>query len=126
MHGDLLVQVSVDGQPCEAHSTFAWGGGGTVLTISTVLPERGLSVELISTYVGHASTPTIATHLMLGPAGQENDVATDQHEHLAPAENARECAYDHAHRLIEALRAASGEASVLLDELSFAELERVE
>lgn len=124
--GDLPLNVSVDGRPCEAHSTYAWSGGGTVLTISTVLPERALAAELVSTYVGHPSIRTVATHLMLGPVGQENDVLTVEHEHLSPAESARECAYDHAHQLIDQLCRAGREASVQLDELSFAELERVE
>lgn len=126
MRGEIPLRVCVDHGACEAQSTFAWCGGGAVLTISTVLPERGLAVELISTYVGHPSTPTIATHLMLGPTGDENCVGTHEHENLAPAENARECAYDHAHQLIEALRAAGRRASVRLNELSFVELERVD
>ena len=124
--GDLLLSVSVDHRLCEAQSTYAWSGGGTVLTISTVLPARGLAAELISTYVGPAGTRTVATHLMLGPVGQENDILTVEHENLSPAERARECAYDHAHELIEQLRAVGHETSVELDELSFAELERVE
>ena len=124
--GDFLLSVSVNHRLCEAQSTYAWFGGGTVLTISTVLPARGLAAELISTYVGHTSTRTVATHLMLGPVGQENDVLTVEHEHLSPAESARECAYDHAHQLIDQLCRAGREASVQLDELSFAELERVE
>lgn len=126
MQGDLPVQVSVDGRLCEAHSTYAWSGGGTVLTISTVLPDRGLAAELISTYVGHRGTRTVATHLMLGPVGQASDITTVDHEHLSPPESSRECAYDHAHQLIDQLRAVGHEASVELDELSFAELERVE
>lgn len=97
-----------------------------VLTLSTVLPGRGLAVELISTYVGHANTRTIVTHLMLGPVDHPAEIHTTEHEQLNPVESARECAYDHAHQLIEALRAARREASVQLDELSFAELERVE
>ena len=124
--GDLPLNVSVDDRPCEAHSTYAWSGGGTVLTISTVLPDRGLAAELISTYVGHPSTRTVATHLRLGTIGQESGITTVEHEHLSPAESARECAYDHAHQLIEQLRAAGREATVELDELSFVELERVE
>ena len=120
--GALPLQVLVDGRPCEAQSTYGWAGGGTVLTISTVLPERGLAVELVSTYVGHPSTPTNATHLTLGPAGHDNNIRTSSHEALNPAENARECAYDHAHQLIDALRAAGCQASVRLDELRFAEL----
>jgi hypothetical protein len=123
--GDLPLNVSVDGRPCEAHSTYAWSGGGTVLTISTVLPDRGLAAELISTYVGHPATRTVATHLMLGPIGHGSDITTVD-ENLSPAESARECAYDHAHELIEQLRAVGHETSVELDELSFVELERVE
>ena len=99
-----------------------------VLTLSTVLPERGLAAELISTYVGHPHTPTIATHLMLGPVGHAATIRTEEHahEHLDPVESARECAYDHAHQLIELLSATGRQVSVQLDEQSFTELERIE
>ena len=62
MRGDLRLEVLVNDRACEAHSTYAWAGGGMVLTISTVLPQRDLAVELISTYVGHPHTRTIVTH----------------------------------------------------------------
>jgi hypothetical protein len=99
-----------------------------VLTISTVLPERCLALELISTYVGHPHTKTIATHLLLGPVGRQAEIhiVEHEHEHLDPVDRPRECAYDHAHQLIDTLRAAGQQASVQLDELTFAELERVE
>lgn len=126
MRGELPVEILIDDRSCEAHSTYSWAGGGMVLTISTVLPDRGLAVELISTYVGHPQTGTIATHLMLGPISHPANLHTIEHENLNPGESARECAYDHAHELIDALRAAGRQASVQLDELSFAELERVE
>jgi hypothetical protein len=128
MRGELPIQVWIDQRPCEAHSTYSWAGGGMVLTISTVVPERGLAVELISTYVGHPHTGTIATHLLLGPVGHPAEIHTagHEHEHLDPVERPRECAYDHAHQLIETLRAAGYQSSVQLDELSFAQLERVE
>ncbi|MGI8559083.1 MAG: hypothetical protein ACR2ND_12400 [Solirubrobacteraceae bacterium] len=128
MRGDLPLQVSVDDGPCQAHSTYSWAGGGMVLTISTVLPERGFAVELISTYVGHPQTSTIATHLMLGPVGRAAEIHTVDHdpEHLNPVERARECAYDHAHHLIESLGGAGHQVGVQLDEQTFAELERVE
>src|SRR5689334_12006772 len=86
MRGDLRLQVSVGGWPCEAHSAYAWAGGGMVLTISTVLPQRDLAVELISTYVGHPHTRTIVTHLMLGPPGRTAQIRSIQrpHEDLDP------------------------------------------
>lgn len=128
MRGDIPLLVSIDDRPCEAHSTYSWSGGGSVLTLSTVLPERGLAAELISTYVGHTDTPTIATHLMLGPVGRPASIATAEHAHedLDPVEGARECAYDHANRLIEVLCAYGSHVSVELDERSFSQLERVE
>ena len=63
---------------------------------------------------------------LLGPIGQPASIATagHAHEHLDPVESARECAYDHAHQLIELLDAAGRQVTVQLDELSFAELER--
>ena len=89
-----------------------------MLTLSTVLPEPGLAAELISTYVGHAQTPTVVTHLMLGPVGHAATIRTEEHAHerLDPVESARECAYDHAQQLIELLDATGHQASVQLDE----------
>jgi hypothetical protein len=128
MRGDLPITVSIDDRPCETYSTYHWAGGGAVLTLATVLPERCLAAELISAYVGHAGTPTIATHLMLGPVGRPATIHTAEHAHeqLDPVDAARDCAYDHAHQLIELLRAAGCQGRVQLDELSFTELERVE
>jgi hypothetical protein len=128
VHGDLAFEVLLDERSCETHSTYCWAGGGMVLTISTVLPERGVALELISTYVGHPHTGTIATHLLLGPVGHRCEIHTTEHEHehLDPVDRPRACAYDHAHQLIETLRAAGCHASVGFDELSFAELQRVE
>jgi hypothetical protein len=128
MRGDIPLTVTLDCRPCEAHSRYGWSGGGRVLTLSTVLPERGLATELISTYVGHADTPTIVTHLVLGPVGQPATIATAEHAHedLDPVEGARECAYDHANRLIEVLGANESHVSLELDERSFTQLERVE
>ncbi|HTX46902.1 MAG TPA: hypothetical protein VMD48_11500 [Solirubrobacteraceae bacterium] len=123
--GDIPLTVAIDDRPCEAHTTYAWSGGGFVLTLSTVLPERGLAAELISTYIGHTDTPTITTHLMLGPVGQPASIATAEHAHddLDPVESARECAYDHARELIERLHAAGRHVTVQLGEPSFAQLE---
>jgi hypothetical protein len=126
MRGDLPLHVSVDDRPREAHSTYSWSGGGMVLTLSTVLPDRSLAVELISTYVGHPNTRTIVTHLMLGRGEHPADIHTTEYVNLNPVERPRECAYDHARQLIEALQATGRQASVQLDELSFAELESVE
>ena len=128
MRGDLPLTVSIDDRPCEAHSTYHWAAGGEVLTLATVLPEPGLAAELISAYVGHAGTPTIATHLMLGPVGRPATIHTAEHAHeqLDPVDRARDCAYDHAYQLIAALRAAGCQLRVQLDGGSFTELERVE
>lgn len=128
LRGEVPVQVLIDGRPCDAHCTYGWQGGGMVLTFSTVLPERGLALEVISTYVGHPHTVTMATHLLLGPVGHAAEIRTREHlhEHLDPVENPRACAYDHAEHLIESLQALGRDASVRLDESSFVQLERVE
>lgn len=128
LSGELPIQVTIDDQSCESHGTYAWAAGGRVLTLSTVLPQRGLALELISTYVGHPQTDTVATHLVLGPTGERAVIATTAHDHeaLDPVERARECAHDHAQRLVDALRATGRDASVGLDEQTFAELEAIE
>ena len=128
MHGNLRLDVLANNRTCEAHSTYTWAGGGMVLTISTVLPERDLAVELISTYVGHPHTRTMVTHLMLGPPGRTAQIRSLEraHEDLDPIEGARECAYNHAHELIDVVGRLGHEIRVQLDERTFAELERVE
>jgi hypothetical protein len=128
MHGNIPLTVTIDDQPCDAHSTYSWSGGGAVLTLATVLPARGLAAELISTYVGHTDTPTVATHLILGPVGRPATILTAEHahEHVDPVDRVRECAYDHAHQLIELLGAHGRRVGVELNEQSFTQLERVE
>lgn len=128
MRGRIPVTVSIDKRPCEAHLSYSWAGGGSVLTLSTVLPEQGLAAELISACVGHADTATVVMHLMLGRLGQLARVfiAEHAHEDLDPMESARECAYDHAHELVELLRPADRRLTVQLDENSFTYLERIE
>jgi len=128
VRGEIPVTVAIDDRCCEARTTYSFSGGGAVLVLSTVLPAPGLAVELISTYVGHAGTPTMATHLMLGPVGHAPGIHTAEHarERLGPVESARECAYDHAHQLIERLGTAGHNISVKLDAHSFRQLERVE
>jgi hypothetical protein len=128
MRGDIPLTVSIEDRPCDANCTYDWAAGGAVLTLSTVLPEHGLAAELISTYVGHADTPTIVTHLMLGPVGHTATIRTEAHahEHLDPVEGARECAYDHAQQLIELLTGTGHPIKVQLDEQSFTSLERIE
>jgi hypothetical protein len=125
--GDLTMGVLIDGRPTLTDSRYAWSGGGLVLTITTVLPDVGLAFELISTYIGHHDTDTIAAHLTLGE-GQEAQIQTSRHRHdeLNPVELARACAYDHVSRLISALADRSLAAQVDLDEHTFHELERVE
>jgi hypothetical protein len=124
--GEIPLRVSVDDRSCEAHSSYWWTGGGMVLTLSTVLPDRGLAVELLSTYVGHPDTHTIATHLMLGPVDHTPEIHATEHADLNPVQSARECVYDHADKLIKALAARGHLAGVQIDEPSFADLERVE
>jgi hypothetical protein len=128
LRGEIPLEVLIDERPCEAHSTYGWQGGGMVLTLSTVLPERGLALELISTYVGHPRTATVTTHLLLGPVGHQPQIRTAEHrhEHLDPVENPRACAYDHAEQLIESLHRLGREARVRLADASFVQLERVE
>lgn len=125
--GDLPIRVTIGGQPTSADSRYAWSGGGLVLAISTVLPDAGLALELISTYVGHEDTDTVATHLTLAQ-GQDGQIESFRHRHdeLNPTELARACAYDHVSRLLGVLADRSLVAQAAVDEHSFHQLERVE
>jgi hypothetical protein len=128
MRGELPLQVLIDERKCETHSIYTFAAGGSVLTITTVMLERGLGFELISTYVGWPGVHTNATHLALGPVGQPPSIEQAEHDHeqLNPVTDARACAYDHAQQLIEELAALGHRASLRVDELTFTALERVE
>lgn len=122
--GELPLSITLRGRPCQSRSRYEWSGGGLVLTITTVIPERELAFELISTYAGHQDTETVAVHLTLG-CGRAGEIGTSRHSgaELNPVDGARACAYDHAHRVIEAL---GDGAQVALGEHTFSEFERLE
>ncbi len=125
MGGELPFDLRLDGGPVESYSTYSAAAGGRVLTIATVLPDHRLAFELISTYVGHAEVSGHVTHLALGPIGYSPSIEHVE-DQLDPAADPRACAYDHAHQLIEALSALGPQATVEVDERTFAALERVE
>jgi hypothetical protein len=128
MRGQLPYQVVIDGSVRDSDSRYSFAAGGSVLTISTVLPERGLAFELVSTYVGQSGVDTHVTHLALGPVGHlpESWHSVCDGERLSPVEDSRACAYDHAHELVERLTTLGYRASVHLDERTFSALERVD
>lgn len=125
--GELPLTIKVDGGPRPSRSRYDWTAGGRVLTISTVIPEAGLALELISTYVGHQDTDTLASHLTLrhGRRGHIEE-CWHTHEQLNLGGLARGCAYDHANRLVERLSEYGHEVAIELGEHTFTQLERVE
>lgn len=102
--------------------------GPYVLVVATVLPEAGLAVEIHSTFVGHEDVPTCATHLTLGPVGDQPAIVTVEHEraNLDPMIKARECVYEHAGVVLETLKRLGYEVGIDVLEDAFEELKRVE
>jgi len=95
--------------------------------ISTVLPQRGLAFELISTYVGYPGVATHVTHLTLGLGqGPVIEHHEDQDADLDPALRPRACAYEHAQQLLERLSALGHHAGLRVREGTFLALEAVE
>jgi hypothetical protein len=76
-----------------------------VLVLQTVTPQRGLGVELHSTFVGHCALPTQATHLLLGPVGRPPYVVThdDPSRIIDPVNRPDSCVYAHCHELTDLL-----------------------
>jgi len=126
--GELPLQVLIDDREAETHSSYSYAAGGRALVISTVLPQRGLAFELISTYVGYPGVLTQVTHLAIGPVGYRPVIEHDEEDEgdLSPALRPRACAYDHAHQLIEHLCDVGFHAGLRVDERTFTALERVE
>jgi hypothetical protein len=100
----LPITFTLDGAPVES-VTHLLRSGPYVLAIQTVLPQRGLAVELHSTFVGHGAVRTQATHLLLGPVGQPACVVTreDGLGIVDPVKQPNSCVYAHCHELIALL-----------------------
>ena len=104
MRGRLPITFTLDGEPVES-TTHLVRSGPYVLVLQTVMPRRGLAVELHSTFVGHSAMPTHATHLLLGPVGRHPHLVTrnDALGIVDPVNRPDSCVYAHCHELIDLL-----------------------
>jgi len=100
----LPITFTLDGEPVES-VTRLLRAGPYVLVLQTTLPQRGLAVELDSTFVGHNAAPTHTTHLLLGPVGQPPHLAAsdDPAGIVDPVNRPDSCVYAHCYELINLL-----------------------
>lgn len=103
-HREIPITFAINGTQVES-TTHLVRSGPYVLTMHTVLPQRGLAVELHSTFVGHNGVRTQATHLLLGPVGHQPHVASreDALSIADPVNRPDSCVYAHCHELIALL-----------------------
>jgi hypothetical protein len=121
------LAFTLDGRQVASETTCIWGGP-YVLTITTVLPDQGLALEVHSTFVGHEGVPTCVTHLTLGPVDHDPVIAQVEHPHasLDPMLRARECAYEHVQIVLQTLKHLGHEVAIDVPDNAFEDLERVE
>jgi hypothetical protein len=121
------LAFTLDGRQVASETTCSWGGP-YVLTITTVLPDQGLALEVHSTFVGHEGVPTCVTHLTLGPVDHDPVIAQVEHPHasLDPMLRARECAYEHVQVMLETLKQLGYEVAIDVPDDAFDDMERVE
>ena len=112
----LPITFTLDGEPVES-VTRLLRSGAYVLVMHTTLPQRGLAVELHSTFVGHNGVPTHSAHLLLGPVGHPPQVTTndDASGIVDPVNRPDSCVYAHCHELINLL--AERGLNLAVDEL---------
>lgn len=105
--------LTVDGQSYIA--TTRWSQPAAhVLTAHTALPDPPFAVEIHSSFVGHETTPTVATHLLLGPIGVEYSVHAKEldSQWSHPGTQQRACLYEHLTQIIELLSGAGHDARI--------------
>jgi hypothetical protein len=121
------LKVSLGGARITTETT-AICAGPDVLTIVTVLPDHGVSVELTSTFIGHQGVDTHVAHLVLGAPGEDTQIHTTDHPHerLDPTYDPRGCTYEHIQILLEHLKRLGHDAAIDVPDGAFNELERVE
>ena len=102
-NGYFPLRVSIDEQAREMRSDVSWTGDRLVMTISSSMAAPDSALRLISVYVGHPETHTIATHLVVGGSREPTGIHPVVHDHgdLDPLEQPTACAYDHARHLGE-------------------------
>ena len=101
----LAITFALDGEPLES-VTHLVRSSPYVLVIHTVMPQRGLAIELHSTFVGHPAARTHAAHLLLGPVGHPPRLTTRDDGPgilIDPVNRPDSCVYEHCHELIELL-----------------------
>jgi len=120
----IALVVKLDGEQV-ASETVCVTAGAHALTIVTALPDRGLAIELTSSFVGEEGVATHATHLALGPPGREPQISVREHENanVDPVYGPRDCAYEHVAILLEQLIELGYEVSIEVADDAFEELE---
>lgn len=92
------ITVSIDGRRTLSE-TIAATLAPHVLVLTTTLPDR--ATTLTSTYVGHPSTATHATHLELGPGIEQLHTRDHDHDSIPVTHALDRCLLDHAFMLQE-------------------------
>jgi hypothetical protein len=96
--GEQSPRVEIDGKPAETCTRIV-STGGYVLTVSTVLPARG--IELHSTYTGNPSADrTLVTELFLSKSREPYLDTREADPRELPVLHERcNCLYDHLLRV---------------------------
>jgi hypothetical protein len=120
---DVTLHVKIAGKPVTSETTCMWAGP-YILAIATVLPDRGLALGVHSSFLGHSGVPTLASHIVLGPVGHAPYAVSAEHDHaeLDPSLRPRECIYEHAGIVVEALKAISEDVGIDVPDDAFAAL----
>lgn len=96
----IPVKIAIDGTEARSETRVA-SGGPYALTLSSVLPDH--ATEMHSTYLGHPSTPTRASHLLLAPGVTESEAVEREEDSIPVVVARRRCLYDHLQQLQEFL-----------------------
>jgi hypothetical protein len=120
---NVNLEIRIDGELVSSETTFAWAGP-YLLAIATVLPDSGIALGVHSSFLGNQGVPTLASHIVLGPIGRAPYAVSAEHAHesLDPALRPRECIYEHTLIVVEALKALSEDASIVVPDDAFSEL----
>jgi hypothetical protein len=97
MRRPIACRMRLDGMPVRSE-TILTEAGPNALVLSTTLRDRGIWVD--STYLGHGSTETQITHLLVAPGRSgETESRAVPHDEVPVIHVRRLCLYDHFQRL---------------------------
>lgn len=126
--GSIGMAIWIDGAPVGSSTMFSRVAATSLSLVTTIAGVEQPELEVHSVYAGAPGVATCSVHISSWPSKTRSHVA--EHADSEPEAcwvlcRPRACVYDHAHRVLDALKDPGGHVTCDLDDEAFSVLEHV-